>query len=63
MTLILTHSDITSVLDRHEVRKAVERAHAGLAFGECQNPRPGHSHCPRRGWRYRWSPAVKGWPR
>ncbi|TVY02709.1 ornithine cyclodeaminase family protein [Mycolicibacterium porcinum] len=40
MTLILTHSDITSVLDRHEVRKAVERAHAGLALGECQNPPP-----------------------
>ncbi|KHO27315.1 ornithine cyclodeaminase [Mycolicibacterium setense] len=40
MTLILTHSDIASVLDRDEVRKAVERAHAGLALGDCQNPAP-----------------------
>ncbi len=40
MALILTHSDITRLLDRNEVRKAVELAHAGLARGACQNPAP-----------------------
>ena len=34
MTLILTHSDIVQLLDRDEVRKAVEVAHGGLAAGE-----------------------------
>lgn len=40
MVLILTHSDITGLLDRDEVRKAVESAHAGLANGDWQNPAP-----------------------
>lgn len=40
MALILTHSDITRLLDREEVRKAVETAHAGLARGDWQNPAP-----------------------
>ena len=40
MTLILSHSDITAVLDRAEVHKAVEIAFGGLARGECQNPAP-----------------------
>ena len=40
MTLVLTHSDILSVLDRQQVRKAVEQAHAGLAMGERANPAP-----------------------
>ena len=40
MTLILTHSDITPLLDRNEIRQAVEAAHAGLAAGEFNNPAP-----------------------
>ncbi|MDF2827677.1 MAG: ornithine cyclodeaminase [Mycobacterium sp.] len=40
MVLVLTHSDISPLLDRHEVRKAVELAHAGLAWGGWQNPAP-----------------------
>ncbi|CDO10260.1 ornithine cyclodeaminase [Mycolicibacterium cosmeticum] len=49
MTLILTHSDIASVLDRDEVRKAVERAHLGLALGDCQNPAPRSLALPEAG--------------
>ena len=40
MVLILTHSEITGLLDRDEVRKAVELAHAGLARGDSHNPAP-----------------------
>lgn len=40
MTLILTHSEISGLLDRDEVRKAVEVAFAGLAIGEYENPAP-----------------------
>ncbi|GAB7068352.1 ornithine cyclodeaminase family protein [Mycobacterium hodleri] len=40
MVLILTHSEITGMLDRDEVRKAVELAHAGLARGEWHSPAP-----------------------
>lgn len=40
MVLILTHSDITPLLDRDEVRKVVELAHGRLARGEWQNPAP-----------------------
>ncbi|CAN5490221.1 alanine dehydrogenase [soil metagenome] len=44
MTLILGHSDISALLDRDEVRKAVEIAFAGLATGEHHNPAP-HALC------------------
>jgi hypothetical protein len=44
MTLILGHSDIGALLDRHEVRKAVEIAFSGLATGDCHNPAP-HALC------------------
>ncbi len=40
MTLVLTHSEITGLIDRGEVRKAVEKAHAELAAGRFQNPAP-----------------------
>ncbi|MHA3023839.1 ornithine cyclodeaminase family protein [Mycobacterium sp. BMJ-28] len=40
MTLILSHSDISAVLDRAQVHKAVETAFADLACGDCQNPAP-----------------------
>jgi ornithine cyclodeaminase/alanine dehydrogenase len=40
VVLVLTHSDITPLLDRDEVRKAVELAHAGLALGDWRNPAP-----------------------
>jgi alanine dehydrogenase len=40
MTLILGHSDIVALLDRDEVRKAVEIAFVGLATGENHNPAP-----------------------
>jgi len=40
MTLILTHSEITALLDRAEVHKAVETAFSGLATGHCVNPAP-----------------------
>lgn len=40
MVLVLTHSDIVPLLDRYDVRKAVELAHADLARGERQNPGP-----------------------
>ncbi len=49
MVLILNHSDITGLLDREEVRKAVELAHAGLARGACQNPAPRSLRLPREG--------------
>ncbi|MGF0315665.1 ornithine cyclodeaminase family protein [Nocardia fluminea] len=40
MTLILSHSDVTAVLDRGEVLAAVERAHAELALGTAFVPAP-----------------------
>ncbi|MFE6921763.1 ornithine cyclodeaminase family protein [Nocardia sp. NPDC057663] len=40
MTLILSHSDVTAVLDRSEVLTAVERAHADLALGTALVPPP-----------------------
>lgn len=40
MTLILTHSEISRLLDRDQIRKAVEQAFAGLALGEYHNPAP-----------------------
>ena len=40
MVLILTDSDITGLLDRTEVRTAVEAAHARLARGQWHNPPP-----------------------
>ncbi|MGU3502752.1 ornithine cyclodeaminase family protein [Mycobacterium sp. C31M] len=40
MTLILTHSQISELLDRDQIRKAVEQAFAGLAAGEYGNPAP-----------------------
>ncbi|MFC4127988.1 ornithine cyclodeaminase family protein [Nocardia rhizosphaerae] len=40
MTLILSHSDVTAVLDRGEVLAAVERAHADLALGTALVPAP-----------------------
>ncbi|WP_029114387.1 ornithine cyclodeaminase family protein [Mycobacterium sp. URHB0044] len=49
MTLILAHSDITALLDRDEVRKAIEIAFAGLASGECANPAPHALSLPANG--------------
>ncbi|KAA0082474.1 ornithine cyclodeaminase family protein [Mycolicibacterium sp. P9-64] len=49
MVLILKHSDITRLLDRDEVRKAVELAHAGLARGDWQNPAPRSMRLPGDG--------------
>lgn len=49
MVLILTHSAITGLLDRHDVRKAVELAHAGLARGNWHNPAPRSMHLPGDG--------------
>ncbi|WP_319456681.1 MULTISPECIES: ornithine cyclodeaminase family protein [unclassified Mycobacterium] len=49
MVLILKHSDITGLLDRDEVRKAVELAHAGLARGDWQNPAPRSMRLPGNG--------------
>ena len=49
MVLILKHSDIARLLDRDEVRKAVELAHAGLARGDWQNPAPRSMHLPGDG--------------
>ncbi|MGK2880657.1 MAG: ornithine cyclodeaminase family protein [Mycobacterium sp.] len=40
MTLILTHSEISTLLDRDDVRKAVQMAFAGVATSECHNPAP-----------------------
>lgn len=40
MTLILAHSDIAALLDRDEVRKAIEIAFTGLATGDFHNPAP-----------------------
>ncbi|WP_319446590.1 MULTISPECIES: ornithine cyclodeaminase family protein [unclassified Mycobacterium] len=47
--LILNHSDITPLLDRDEVRRAVELAHAGLARGDWQNPAPRSMRLPGDG--------------
>jgi ornithine cyclodeaminase/alanine dehydrogenase len=49
MTLMLAHSDITALLDRDEVRKAIEIAFAGLATGDCQNPAPRGLKLPAEG--------------
>lgn len=49
MVLILKHSDISALLDRDEVRKAVEMAHAGLARGDRQNPAPRSMRLPGDG--------------
>lgn len=49
MVLILNHSDITLLLDRGEVRKAVELAHAGLAHGAWHNPAPRSMRLPGDG--------------
>ena len=54
MTLILTHSEITGLLDRAEVHKAVEMAFAGLATGDCLNPAPHALRLPPRGPRFPW---------
>ncbi|AZZ83068.1 ornithine cyclodeaminase [Gordonia alkanivorans] len=40
MTLVLTHSDISALIDRHAVFDAVERAHADLSTGTAANPAP-----------------------
>ena len=49
MTLILTHSEITALLDRAEVHKAVETAFSGLATGHCVNPAPHALSLPAEG--------------
>jgi ornithine cyclodeaminase/alanine dehydrogenase len=49
VVLILQHSDITRLLDRDEVRKAVELAHAGLALGTWRNPAPRSLRLPEDG--------------
>jgi ornithine cyclodeaminase/alanine dehydrogenase len=49
MVLILKHSDIAGLLDRGEVRKAVELAHAGLARGDWQSPAPRSMRLPDEG--------------
>lgn len=40
MTLILTHSQISDLLDRNQIREAVEHVFAGLASGDYDNPAP-----------------------
>ncbi|MDF2583173.1 MAG: ornithine cyclodeaminase [Mycobacterium sp.] len=40
MTLVLSHSDISALIDRASVYDAVERAHADLAAGTAGNPAP-----------------------
>lgn len=40
MTMVLTHSDITTLIDRPTIYDAVERAHADLAAGTAGNPAP-----------------------
>jgi alanine dehydrogenase len=40
VTLVLGHTDIAALLDRDEVRKAVEIAFSGLATGDNHNPAP-----------------------
>lgn len=40
MTLVLTHSDIATLIDRRTVYDAVERAHADLSGGIACNPAP-----------------------
>jgi alanine dehydrogenase len=49
MTLVLTHSDIVSLLNRDQVRKAVEGAHAALALGDGHNPAPAAVPIPHGG--------------
>lgn len=48
MTLVLTHSEISDLLDRDQIRKAVEAAFAGLALGEYENPAPRALAMPER---------------
>lgn len=40
MTLVLTHSDISALIDRATVYDVVERAHADLSSGSASNPAP-----------------------
>jgi ornithine cyclodeaminase/alanine dehydrogenase len=40
MTIVLTHSDISALIDRAGVYDAVERAHADLSAGSAANPAP-----------------------
>ncbi|MET0899858.1 MAG: ornithine cyclodeaminase family protein [Mycobacterium sp.] len=40
MTIVLTHSDISALIDRAGVYDAVERAHADLSSGTAANPAP-----------------------
>lgn len=49
MTLILGHSEISALLDRNEVRKAIEIAFASLAVGEAHNPAPRALSLPAEG--------------
>lgn len=42
MTLVLTHSDVSALIDRAVVYDAVERAHADLAIGLAGNPAPAY---------------------
>ncbi|ROZ46569.1 ornithine cyclodeaminase family protein [Rhodococcus sp. WS3] len=49
MTLILNHSDITTLIDRSEIYDAVERAHADLARGDAFNPQPSAMPLPNGG--------------
>ncbi|MEH3143666.1 MAG: ornithine cyclodeaminase family protein [Mycobacterium kyogaense] len=49
MVLILTHSDIADLLDRNDIRDAVESAHGALSRGQWENPAPRSLHLPERG--------------
>lgn len=49
MMLMLGHSDIAALLDRADVRKAVEIAFSGLATGEHHNPAPHALSLPAHG--------------
>lgn len=60
MTLILTHSQISALLDRAEVYKAVENAFAGLVLGECQNPAPRALRLPDHGAALPMTAATEG---
>lgn len=61
MVLVLTHSDILPLLDRHQVRKAVELAHAELARGERQNPAPRSMSLGGAGTAVPMTSAGHGW--
>lgn len=49
MTLVLTHSDISALIDRSVVYDVVERAHADLAAGSASNPAPSVLPLPQGG--------------